>query len=141
MPRQPMNLQPVFKPGRTAFIADRKIDRSIPAFAQKLGRARRLFREHSSRRGARRLFRRRDHECDPGIPAVGPVPAGKFPVGFEIEVTLSRGAQGNDESELRAGADHLRLEATHPIAGAAVASDFFVDIADRTDLKLLGQIR
>jgi hypothetical protein len=49
MPRQPMNLQPVFKPGRTAFIADRKIDRSIPAFAQKT-RSRAYF--VSIRRGA-----------------------------------------------------------------------------------------
>src|SRR6476620_7716295 len=34
---------------------------------------RRLFRDHASRRRARHLFRRRDHECDPGIPAVEPI--------------------------------------------------------------------
>src|SRR5262249_51040910 len=36
-----------------------------------------LFREHSSRRSARRLFRRRDHERHPGVPAVGPVVVGE----------------------------------------------------------------
>jgi hypothetical protein len=41
--------------------------------------------------GARRLFRRRDPERDPRIPAVGPILVGEFPVAFEIEVTLGRG--------------------------------------------------
>src|SRR5262245_32651580 len=81
-----------------------------------------LFRDHSSRRGARRLFRRRDHEGHPGVPAIGPILRGEFLVTFDIEVTLSRGGQGNDEPELRAHTDHLGLEATHPIAGAAVAT-------------------
>src|SRR5215471_20996459 len=39
-----------------------------------------LFRDHSSRRRARRLFRRRDHERHPSVPAVGPVLVGEFPV-------------------------------------------------------------
>src|SRR5690349_3961907 len=65
------------------------------------------------RRGARRLFRRRDCECDPGVPAIGPILRGEFLVAFEIEVTLGRGAQGNNEAELRADANHARLEATH----------------------------
>src|SRR5262249_2577630 len=47
---------------------------------------------------------------------------------------LSRGGQRNNEPELRADADHLRLEATHPIAGAAVATDLFVNIADQAGL-------
>src|SRR5262249_32901013 len=58
---------------------------------------------------------------------------------LEIEVTLRRGAEGNNESELRTHADHLRLEAADAIAGAAVATQLSVDIADETDLKLLGQ--
>src|SRR5262245_25177029 len=95
-----------------------------------------LFRDHSSRRGARHLFRWRDHECDPGVPAVGPVVVGKFPVAFEIEISLRRGGQGNDESELRADANHARVEAADPIAGAAVATDLLVDIANGTDKKL-----
>src|SRR6516165_3423575 len=77
-----------------------------------------LSADHASRRGTRRLFRRRDHECDPGVPAIGPVLVGEFPVAFEIEIALRLSGQGNDESELRPGAHHLRLEATHPIAGA-----------------------
>src|SRR5262249_61272595 len=88
-----------------------------------------LFRDHSSRRGARRLFRRRDHEGDPGVPAVGPVLRGEFLVAFDIEVPLNCGGQGNDETDLRADTDHLRLEATHAIAGAAVATQLSVDIA------------
>src|SRR5262245_24967202 len=98
-----------------------------------------LSRDNSSRRGARRLFRRRDYECDPGVPAVGPVLVGEFPVALEIEVTLRRGAEGNNESELRTHADHLRLEAADAIAGAAVATQLSVDVADEPDLKLLGQ--
>src|SRR5262249_38025958 len=95
-----------------------------------------LFRDHSSRRGARRLFRWRDHECDPGVPSVGPVVVGKFPVAFEIEVALRRSAQGNNDSELRADTDDLRLEAANAIAGAAVAADLLVNIANGTDKKL-----
>src|SRR5215831_9835095 len=94
---------------------------------------------HSPRRGARRLFRWRDHECDPGVPAVGPVLVGEFPVAFEIEVTLHRGAHRNDESELRSRADYLRLEAADAVAGAAVASKLSVHVANDADLELLGQ--
>src|SRR5215831_13521867 len=98
-----------------------------------------LFRDDSSRRRARRLFRWREHEGDPGVPAVGPVLVGEFPVAFEIEITLRLSGQGNDKSELRPGAHHLRLEAAHPIAGAAVATQLSVDVADDTHLDLLGQ--
>src|SRR5262245_21748099 len=80
------------------------------------------FVNHPSRCGARRLFRWRDHERDPGVPSVGPVLVGEFPVAFDIEITLRLDGQGNDEPELRANADHARLEAAHPIAGAAVAT-------------------
>jgi hypothetical protein len=102
-------------------------------------RGRTLFGDHSSGRSARRLFCRRDHECDPGIPAVGPVLVGEFPVAFDIEITLRLGGQGNDESELRPGAHHLRLEAAHAIAGAAVAPEFCVHVADDAGLELLSQ--
>src|SRR5262249_875628 len=117
-------------------IADRQMDRSIPAFTQKIAVAQTLFRDYSSRRGARRLFRRRDHERHPGVPAVGPIVMGEFPVAFEIEIALRRGAQGNDDSELRADTDDLRLEAADAIAGATVAPDLLVDIANGTDKKL-----
>jgi hypothetical protein len=33
--------------------------------------------------------------------------------------------------------EHLRLEATDPVAGAAVAGDLLVDIADQAELQLL----
>src|SRR5262245_59841502 len=92
--------------------------------------ARALLRNHPSRRGARRLFCRRDHERDPAVPAGGPVLIAEFPVAFEIEVPLRLGGQGDDEPELRPGAHHLRLEAAHAIAGSAVAADLRVDIAN-----------
>src|SRR5262249_49804049 len=46
-----------------------------------------LFRDHSPRCGAGRLLRRRDHECHPGVPSVGPILVGEFPVAFDIEIT------------------------------------------------------
>src|SRR5262245_62816469 len=92
-----------------------------------------LLRNHPSRRGARRLLCRRDHERDPAVPAGGPVLVAEFPVAFEIEVTLRLSGQGNNEAELRTHTNHARLEAAHPIAGAAVAADLLVDIADGTD--------
>ena len=61
---------------------------------------------------------------------------GEFPVAFEIEVRLRRGAQRNDEPDLGANADYPRPEAADAIAGAAVATDLLVDIADGTDKKL-----
>src|SRR5215472_5099211 len=42
-----------------------------------------------------------NHESDPCVPAVGTVLVGELPVAFAIEVPLRRGAQGNDEAELR----------------------------------------
>jgi hypothetical protein len=68
-------------------------------------------------------------ECDPGIPSIGAVLRGKFLVAFDIEVTFCGGTQRNDKPDLGADADHLRLEAADSIAGAAVATDLFVNIA------------
>src|SRR5215471_5087047 len=94
----------------------------------------RLIRDHASRcRWARPLLRRRDIECDPAVPAGGPVLVAEFPVAFEIEITLKLIAQGNDVSELRPRAHHRRLEAAHLVAGAGVATDLLVDVADGTD--------
>ena len=89
----------------------------------------RLFREQRPSRHCARCGRsRRDHERRPRIPAIGPVLRGKFLVAFEIEVTLHL-ADGKNESDLRADTDHLRLEASDAIAGAAVATDFLVKVA------------
>src|SRR5262252_5659515 len=89
---------------------------------------------HASRcRWARRLLRRRDIECDPAVPAGGPVLVAEFPVAFEIEITLKLIGQGNDVSELRPRAHNRRLEAAHVVAGAGVATDLLVDVADGTD--------
>ena len=88
-----------------------------------------LFRSHQPRRGRGRWRCRRDHECDPGVPAVRPVLGGEFPVALEIEIALHV-ADREDEPDLRAEADDLRLEAADPIAVAAVAADLLVDVAD-----------
>ena len=98
-----------------------------------------LLGDHSSRCGARRLFCRRDHEGDPGVPTVRPVLVGELPVAFKIEVSLRRCAQGDNESKLRAYADDARLEAAHTIAGTAVATDLLVDVAHESGLKLFRQ--
>src|SRR5258706_4228400 len=97
-----------------------------------------LFGDHSSCWVARRLFRRRDHECDPCIPAIGPVCRVELRIGFEVHIALQI-AERDDVTDLRPDADYLRLEATYPIAGAAVATELIVDIADYADLNLLGQ--
>src|SRR5262245_48838679 len=115
-------------------VPSRKNEAPLSSTKQRIGDW--LFRDHSSRRGARRLFRWRNYECDPGVPSVGPVLVGEFPVAFEIEVPLCRGGQGNNETELRAHANHARLEAANPIAGATVATDLLVDVANGTDKKL-----
>src|SRR5439155_361361 len=94
---------------------------------------------HSSRRGARRLLRRREHERDPGIPAIRPVCIVELPVALEVQIGPRRGADGNNEPDLRPDADHARLEASDAIAGAAVAADLIIDVAYEPDLKLLGQ--
>ena len=62
---------------------------------------------------------------------------GELPVAFEIDITLNLSGQGNDESDLRPGADDLRLEAAHAVAGAGVATDLLVDIPYGTDKKLV----
>src|SRR5262249_17778744 len=80
----------------------------------------------------------RNRERDPGVPAVGPVFRCKFAVILQIEIAL-KVADGKDEAELRTNANHLRLEAAHAVAGAAVAADLPVDVADRAELKLLVQ--
>src|SRR5438552_18931253 len=95
-----------------------------------------LFRDHSPRRRARRGGGRGDRERDPGIPAGGAVLRSEFAVVLQIEIALQV-ADRKDESELRPDADHLRLKAADPVAGAAVAADLLVDVADRADLKLL----
>jgi hypothetical protein len=53
----------------------------------------------------------------------------ELPIGFEVHIALQI-AERDDVSDLRPDADYLRLEATYPIAGAAVATELIVDIAD-----------
>src|SRR4029453_8529825 len=105
--------------------ADREIDRFIPGSRSRSDLS---FRDHSSRRGARSLFRRRDHEGDPGIPAVGAILRGELLVALQIDVALQV-TDRKDEAQLRADADHLRLKAAHPIAGAAVAPNLLLQVS------------
>jgi hypothetical protein len=82
-----------------------------------------LLCDHPPRRGARRLLGRRDHECDPSIPAIGPVLVGELPVAFEVEIALRRGAQGNDESELRPAWIFRQPRGGSPTAGMVTDID------------------
>src|SRR5262252_7461874 len=88
-----------------------------------------LFCDHSSRRRARRLLRRREHECEPHVPAVRPILVFEFLVAFDVEVALSCGAYRNDEPDLRSDAKYAGLEATDAIARPTVAADLIIGIA------------
>ena len=99
-----------------------------------------LFRDHGSPRCYRRRRRgRRDCECEPHVPAVRPIFAVEFPVAFEIEIALHI-ADRKQISDLRANANHARLEAPDTVAGTAVARQLIVKVTDGADKNLLRQI-
>src|ERR1700761_7686700 len=98
-----------------------------------------LFRDDVLRCGGWRGGRGRDHKCQPGIPAGRSIHVAKFPIGFEVDVTLEALTQRNDVAELRTDAEYLRLETSDMVARAAVATEFFVGVACQTNLNLLGQ--
>src|SRR5262249_6310965 len=50
------------------------------------------------------LLRRRDHECGPHVPAVGPVCRVEFPVALEVHVALIVIAELEDVTDLRSDA-------------------------------------
>src|SRR6185295_5104474 len=62
----------------------------------------------------------RDHECDPGVPAIGTMTRVELLVGFEVEITLMI-TDRKDVTELRPDPDHPRLEGADSVATAAVA--------------------
>src|SRR5262245_2187234 len=104
------------------------------------GPAARLFRDHPPRRGRRCAGgRRRNGECEPSVPAIGTVLRGEFLVAFDVNVALPFFADWEQISELWPNANNLRLEAAHPVAGATIATNFFVNIAHDADRKLLRQ--
>src|SRR5262245_7447941 len=63
---------------------------------------------------------------------------GKLLIGFQIEIALP-GPDREQKRELWPNANNLRLEAAHPVAGATVATNFFINVADDADRKLLRQ--
>src|SRR5262249_50878368 len=85
------------------------------------------------------LRRRRDHECSPYVPAVGPVLTGEFPVALEVHVALIVVADFEDVADLRSDADDTRFEAADPVATSAVAGKLLVDVSDEANLRFLGQ--
>jgi hypothetical protein len=97
-----------------------------------------LFCDHPAR-GRWRRCRGRDGKCQPCVPAGGPIRTAKFCVGLEIDVTLKALAERDDVAKLRSDAEHLRLEASDAVAGAAVAADFLLRVAYQANLNLLGQ--
>src|SRR5215510_3569188 len=97
-----------------------------------------LFRDPRLRRCCRLLLRRRDREGEPDVPALRPVLGAEFLVALEVQIALKLGAERNDVADLRADAEHLRLEAADPVAGPAVAGELLVGVADEAELQLLG---
>src|SRR5215475_11275818 len=74
---------------------------------------------------------RRDHECGPHVPAVGPVCRVEFPVALEVHVALIVIAELEDVADLRSDAADPRFEAADPVAGPAVARNLLVDVSDQ----------
>src|SRR6195256_4828556 len=60
-------------------------------------------------------------------------------VALQVEIGLMRGAERQNVAELRPDAEDARLEASNPIAGAAVAGELLVGVADQAELHLLGE--
>ncbi len=97
-----------------------------------------LLREHRPRRRARAARRgRRNHERDPGIPAGRPVLGTEFSIALKVEIALHV-SDREDEAELRADAEDLGLEASDAVAGAAIATELFVHVADHAEHEFLG---
>ena len=63
----------------------------------------------------------------------------KFFIALQVQIALRVLADGKEVTELRSNAEDLRLEATHSIAGAAIAANFLVGVTHQTDQKLLAQ--
>ena len=59
-------------------------------------------------------------------------------VAFQVQVSLPF-AEWKDVSDLRPDAEDARLETSDPVAGATVAGDLLVSIADQPDEKLFRQ--
>src|SRR3954463_14555754 len=76
---------------------------------------------------------------EPQGPAFRPVRRGELLVGSDAHITIEV-AHGDGVAELRAGARNARLEAAHPVSGAAVAARLVIEVAHQADLQLLGQV-
>ena len=62
-----------------------------------------------------RRHRRRDREREPGVPAARPALMVEFGITLHVDVALhgpERSLDGEDDADLRADAEHARLEAT-----------------------------
>src|SRR5262245_18077174 len=77
-------------------------------------------------RSGRKLHRK------PSIPSMRPVLSVKFAIAFDIDVGLHC-AEWNDVTKLWPNPNYPGLEATHPVARAAVATDLIVEIADHAN--------
>src|SRR5215472_5500497 len=98
-----------------------------------------LLRKHGPRGHRRRCCRWRNIERQPDVPACWPIFAGKFAVGFQVEVALQLVCERKNVTDLRADANHSRLEAANAIARAAIAADLLIEVTHEADLPLLGQ--
>src|SRR5262245_13065264 len=75
---------------------------------------------------------------EPRVPAMRPVLGVEFPIALDVDVGLQR-TQWDNVAKLRSDADDPRLKTSDPIACAAVTTDFIINVANQSNLKLLGQ--
>src|SRR5262249_34524673 len=93
-------------------------------------------------RGGRRRRGIRDRQAEPCIEAPRPILMVEPGVAPDVQIGLldpERRLDREDEADLRADAEHARLETTDLVARSAVAAKLLVDIADRTDLELFSE--
>src|SRR6185436_14001417 len=83
-----------------------------------------------------RLWRYR--ECQPGVPAFGPVLRGEFLVCLHVDVAVHV-ADRKQKADLRANAGDTRAEAAERSRRAEIVGDLLEVIAGDTELKLLGE--
>jgi hypothetical protein len=93
----------------------------------------------SWRRSRRFRSGRRERQCEPYVPAFRPVLVAELLVALQVGVALISFPGWKDVPDLRANPEHARLERAEPCAGAAVAGELLIGVADEADKELLAE--
>src|SRR4030081_2616441 len=80
----------------------------------------------------------RDRECQPRIPALGPVSGLKLEVGLQTQISLLTGDREN-VADLTTDREDSGLECTDPVAGTAIRADLVIGVSNEADKELLRQ--